>query len=346
MAFRKINVFIVEDSEFFRTYLTRQLEQDGSFAICGTAGTAAEALERVEQARPDIITLDLQLPDVAGFELLTSLTHKVTVPIVVVSSLADESVQSLELGAADCLPKVTSGDMDELRHFVVMLQIKLKMLAGIKTVRPSPVRLVPPDEKPRRPQLAHQGRPSRQLIAIGASLGGVEATQKLLQSLPPALPGMVIVQHMPPGFTKAYAQRLDATTPFTVREVENGDIIEDGTVLIACGGKHLQVLKTQSGFRAQSVAGTPVNGFCPSVDTLFRSVAKAAGPAALGVILTGIGCDGAAGMKEMHDSGAHTLGQCESSCIVYGMPAAARKAGAVDEELTLEDIGKRIASYF
>lgn len=348
VVFSKIKVFIVDDSPFFRTYLSHQLADDAQLAVCGYASSAKEALEGITKLQPDVITLDLQLPGVTGFELLRKIRSCADVPVLVISSMAEEARQSLEEGAAGYLVKVDTGKAGDLHNFVVMLQIKLKVLAGSRSrENPRPktpaVRVQAPVHRKKGPE---GGVFSEHIIAIGASLGGVEATQALLEALPPDMPGMVVVQHMPAGFTKSYAERLNQKTPFAVREAVSGDFLTNGTVLIAGGGRQLRVYRTAAGFQVRSVPGASVNGFCPSVDVLFYSVAAAAGAAAGGVILTGIGCDGAAGLKAMHDAGAHTWGQSAESCAVYGMPAAARQAGAVDEELPLQQIGSRLAAYF
>ena len=190
------------------------------------------------------------------------------------------------------------------------------------------------------------GRISTRLIAIGASLGGTEAILSLLKELPPGSPGILVVQHMPAGFTAGYAQRLDRNCGLRVVEAKSGILVEDGLVVIAKGGEQLTVFASPDGFRVHSFPGPLVNGFCPSVDVLFKSVAKAAGKLAAGVILTGIGRDGAAGLKAMHDLGAPTWGQSKDSCVVYGMPDAAFKAGAVDKEKNLKLIGRDLSLYF
>ena len=353
MTFEAVKVFIVEDSDFYRIFLEKILQEDGSFNLCGYASTGMGAMEGITRSKPDVVILDLQLPDVNRFELLESLLDRFDMPIIVVSSLADESIHALELGASDFLSKVSSSYAEDQHKFATMLTIKLKVLAGVHTKKrvnghaneeTAPVQ--PQHQEVPAPVFSTHGKPSSRIIAMGASLGGIEATLKLLQELKPDLPGMVLVQHMPAGFTKAYAERLNKTTRFHVTEVARSQLIEDGSVLVACGGRHLQVVKTDRGYVAESVTGAQVNGFCPSVDVLFKSVATAAGAKAVGVILTGIGTDGAVGLKAMHDAGAHTWGQAAASCVVYGMPAAAKKAGAVDEEADLAGIAKGLTAYF
>jgi two-component system chemotaxis response regulator CheB len=354
MAFEGIKVFIVEDSDFYRAFLEKILQGDGSFNVCGYASMGKEAIEAISRVNPDVIILDLQLPDVNRFELLESITDRYDIPILVVSSMADESIRALELGAADFLTKDTSAFAEDRHKFTTMLTIKLKVLAGVHMKRCTPrteelglaalkKQQVVPEPGP---VFSTRGKASTRIIAMGASLGGIEATLELLQGLSPELPGMVLVQHMPPGFTKSYAERLNKITRFRVEEVTRSQLIEDGSVLVASGGRQLQVNKTAAGYVAESVVGPQVNGFCPSVDVLFKSVARAAGPKAVGVIMTGIGTDGALGLKAMHDAGAHTWGQSPESCVVYGMPAAAQKAGAVDEEKDLAGIGAGLTAYF
>lgn len=355
MAFNGVKVFIVEDSEFYRTYLGKILEGDESLTVCGQATTGSGAMQGIANTKPDVIILDLQLPDVDRFELLQALTDRFDIPIIVVSSLAEESIQALEQGASDFLPKALSASAEERHKFATMLKIKLKVLAGIRTRKVSTVIKNDEEElteiaegKPadRQNIFMTPGQGSSSIIAIGASLGGVEATLQLLKDLPPTLPGIVLVQHMPAGFTNAYAARLSKNTRFKVLEIGTTQLVEDGMVIVASGGRHLKVMKTARGFIAESSVGPQVNGFCPSVDVLFQSVARAAGDKAVGIILTGIGTDGALGLKAMHDMGAHTWGQDEKSCVVYGMPAAAQKLGAVDEETDLAGISAGIKVYF
>ena len=357
MTFNKIKVCIVEDSEFYRAYLSRLLTQDSAFQICGQAATGTAALPIIAEQRPDVIVMDLHLPDVNKFELLNKVVAYFDIPIIVVSSLEEESIHALELGASDFLPKVSTDNATELKNFATMLQIKLKVLAGVHTrtsrndldkikAKVKGAATYPDVYLTDKSPFNTEGKPSKKLIAIGASLGGVEATLLLLESLPETLPGIIVVQHMPPGFTKAYAQRLNKNTKFRVREATSGDVVEDGLVLVASGGNQLRIKRTAKGFVVQESLEAPVNGFCPSVDVVFHSVAKEAGKDALGIILTGIGSDGAQGMKAMHDAGAHTLGQNKQSCAVYGMPQAAMKLGAIDIEGNIAEISKDVATYF
>jgi len=354
MTFKKIKIFIVEDSEFYRTYLAQILAQDSAFELCGQAMDGKLALAGIKEKRPDVIVLDLQLPDVVRFELLNKIVADFDIPIIVVSSLKEEAIHALELGASDFLPKVAADDANELKDFATLLQIKLKVLAGVhQRTRINTPTIVQPQVQPSPATTFDDnspfhigGKASKRLIAIGASLGGVEATLVLLRALPETLPGIIVVQHMPPGFTKAYAQRLNKNTKFKVREAVTGDVVEDGLVLIASGGNQLRIKRTAKGFIVNESAEAPVNGFCPSVDVTFNSVAKEAGKDAVGVILTGIGSDGAAGLKAMHDAGAHTWGQDKQSCAVYGMPSAAKQLGAVDEEGNVLQISKKLALFF
>lgn len=344
MERKRIKVVIVEDSKLYQMYLKKVLGNDEFLEVCGCASDGKEARAMIEREKPDVITLDLQLPDVKDFELLQELVKNYKTPIIVVTSRPDACEGAMKLGASDFIEKAQNGDAKTLEEFSLLLRLKIKGigratgtaaaasgLSGVKKV-----------ELTRRSSVAG----GQDIIAVGASLGGTEATLQLLTQLPADMPGIVIVQHMPPGFTKAYAMRLDRNCQMRVKEAENGDVVERGTVIIAKGGEQMTVQKTVNGYVVRTREDEKVGGFCPAVNVLFQSVAAAAGKKAVGVILTGIGRDGAEGLLQMHEAGAYTLGQNEESCVVYGMPREAMKLGAVDRELPVEEISKVLIRHF
>ncbi|MDD3164326.1 MAG: chemotaxis-specific protein-glutamate methyltransferase CheB [Oscillospiraceae bacterium] len=337
----KIRVLIVEDSILYQTYLRRIVQSDACLEVVGTAGTGRDALAQIPLLEPDVITLDLHLPDTDGLSLLQTLVRSWNIPVIVVTSTPDACEDAIRLGARDFIEKIPDARAHSAEQFALLLKLKVKMQATGH---------FSPDASPVRTQLPHHvpGVPDarQRLIVIGASLGGTEATLEILRQLPDTLPGIVVVQHMPAGFTNAYAMRLDQYCSMAVREARNGDAVLPGTVLIARGGQQLTVHRAARGFRVRSVSAPSVGGFCPSVDVLFGSAAENAGNRAVGGILTGMGHDGAAGMKQMHNAGAYTMGQEKDSCAVFGMPAAASAAGGVDVLLTPGEIAQTLIRQF
>lgn len=342
-------------------FLRRALEDDISIQVSGCAASIEEARSFLRKTTLDAFVVDLDALGADAVVFLQQLTSTYTQPLIAVSSMSVWQKQAKLYGAAAFLTKVLPTVNERTQQsFIRLLQLQVKTLAHTDAVPRFFAGAGETKEAALSKQVAGNGkaagaseqppepdRPvSTRLIAMGASLGGTEATLTLLQELPTDLPGIVMVQHMPPGFTQSYARRLDRSCSLSVREAETGALVRDGEVWLAKGGEQLRVIHTTQGFVLHSVPGPKVSGFCPSVDVLFASVAHAAGAAAVGIILTGIGRDGAQGLKLMHDSGAMTWGQSEDSCVVYGMPAAAYKAGAVDEELNLPAIGRALKKYF
>lgn len=355
MEHSKIKVAIIEDSRLYQAYLKKVLEQDEQIDVCLVAGTAREALAMIEADRPDVITLDINLPDVIGCELLTILVETYGIPIIVVTSIPSTCEEALKLGAKDFIVKASEAIGRTAEQFAMLLKLKIKMQAsgfhGGKirgSLAREPAEIVPETSaearKPGRQIVPFKPgiKKSQKIIVIGASLGGTEATLEVLRNLPAYMPGILVVQHMPPGFTNAYAIRLNQNCAMHVKEAKNGDRVERGTVLIAKGGEHLSLYKAERGYRVRCFRPEHVTGFCPSVDHLFESAAQEVGSHAIGVILTGMGSDGAKGMVKLHDCGAHTIAQDEESCTVYGMPGAAVAAGAVDDILSLGEISRRL----
>ena len=340
MIKNKIRVLIIEDSRLYQMYLKQVIEADECLMVAGIADCGEKALEIIPALSPDIITLDLRLPDMDGFELLEDITRKWKVPVIVVTENADACERSIALGACDFIAKIQDTEPGTAEQFRLLLKLKLKMQAETRSEAPRRASV-------KRPAPAAEQRSlSSSIIAIGASLGGTETTLRILRQLPDNLPGIVIVQHMPPEYTNAYAMRLDHCCGLTAREARNGELILPGTALVARGGEQLTVYRTEQGYRARVGGTEKVGGFCPSVDALFHSVAKAAGADALGALLTGMGRDGAEGLKEMHDNKAYTLGQSEESRAVFGMPKAAWELGGVDKLLPPDKIAEEIIQHF
>ncbi len=338
-----IKVLIVDDSALIRQILTEILSSDPAFEVVGTAPDPLVARERIKALSPDVLTLDIEMPHMDGLTFLERLMALRPLPVVVVSTLtqknADTALRALELGAVDYVAKPLQDIRSGMAGLGEEITTKLKAAARGRPrarhgARPAgPVLSVDP-------RLSTAGR----IVAIGASTGGVEALQSLLTRLPAMSPAVLVTQHMPPGFTSSFARRLDGQCAVTVLEATDGRRVLPGLVYIAPGARHLELVRTGAHYACRLHDGPLVSGHRPSVDVLFTSVAAAAGRAAMGIILTGMGRDGAAGLLEMRRAGARTLGQSEASCVIYGMPKAAMQAGAVEQELPLERMAEHIVS--
>jgi len=333
-------VLVVDDSMLFRETLAKRLSEDGGIEVVATAGDPYSARDKIIEFEPDVMTLDVEMPRMSGIEFLKRLMPQHPIPTVMVSGLDDRVFEALNAGAVDFVAKVDSTGKRTVDSLIMELATKIKIASTArvghwKTAGNNAVNRV-----------KGSGEVAGQIIAIGASTGGTEATAKLLEALPKELPGIVIVQHMPPVFTRMYADRLNNNCLLAVKEAENGDRITPGLVLIAPGDQHMEVKKIGGGYQVSLNRSEKVNGHCPSVDVLFNSVAKAAGNKAVGVILTGMGADGAKGLLEMRKTGARTLGQDEESCVVYGMPKVAYDIGAVEKQYPLGSIAQALCSLF
>lgn len=332
---RKIRVLIVDDSITMRTMLKHLLQRDPEVEVVGEAWDAFRARTLIKELNPDVVTLDVEMPGMDGLAFLEKIMRLRPTPVIMVSTLTHSgsraAVEALRIGAVGCFGKPLVQDVRTQLAAEGDRLIALVKQAACARVRPygsAPAAVRPVED------FVWNGR----LLAIGASTGGVEALFELLQSFPANCPPTLIVQHMPPGFTSSLAQRLDRYVAPQVVEAEHRMPVEQGRVYIAPGGRHMQI---RGSSRGQIILddGAQVSGHKPSVDMLFTSVARFAGPDAVGVILTGMGRDGAEGLGAMRAAGAATFGQDEASCVVYGMPRAARAAGAVERELPLEQIG-------
>lgn len=334
----KIRVLVVEDSLFFRELLVKYLNRDPEIEVVASAADPFEARDMIVKHKPDVMTLDIEMPRMSGLEFLRKLMPQYPMPVVMLSSLSDKVFDALNAGAVDFVVKPAMTDHKKLEDLLtndLPAKIKAASIAKIAMARKQSV--------PSLTQTVHVGANTKDLVlAIGASTGGTEAITAVLREFGPDIPGTVIVQHMPAGFTGMYAKRLNDQCSVTVKEAENGDKLIPGQVLIAPGGDNqLRVIKSGGSYQVEIKPGPKVSGHCPSVDVLFESVAKSAANRAIGIILTGMGSDGAKGLLEMRKAGAHTIGQDESTCVVYGMPKAAFEIGAVEHQEKLNDIAKK-----
>jgi len=334
----KIKVLVVDDSALIRASLKKFFQAEG-LEVVGTAADPYEARDLIVKLEPDILTLDLQMPRMDGLTFLERLMQHHPMPVVVFSGLTEKNseiaIRALELGAVEVLEKPTKETFGPLMYRLVRV---LKETAGARPRRRKFVSRVQPVKNP------ELGEPSRVVTAIGASTGGTDALAEILTALPADHPGLVIVQHMPPIFTKDFAARLDRHCAIRVKEAEDGDEVRDGLALIAPGDWHMVLDWTGGKYRVRCQSGPLVNHCRPSVDVLFHSVARVAGPNAVGVLLTGMGSDGAGGLLALREAGAPTLAQDETSCVVYGMPKEEVARGAVDEVVPLHLIAEALQS--
>jgi two-component system chemotaxis response regulator CheB len=333
-----VRVLIVDDSALVRQMLSELLASDPGIAVVGTAPDPIVARQKIKDLNPDVVTLDIEMPNMDGLAFLEKIMTLRPTPVLMVSSLtqkgADATLSALELGAVDCIGKPTV----DLRHGLAALREEL--VAKVKAAATARV------AGRRLRQTAATGAlktgpgysSTEKIIAIGASTGGVEALKDVIVALPANSPAIVVTQHMPEHFTASFAARLDRNCAVTVSEAADGVRVLPGHVYIAPGNRHLELARSGANYVCRLTDEPPVSGHRPSVDVLFHSVARAAGANAVGVILTGMGKDGAAGLREMRAAGARTLGQDEATCVVYGMPKAAMMAGGVEVELPLERI--------
>ena len=340
---KKTRVLVVDDSGLFRTTLAKRLETDQNLEVIATASDAMDAMTKIEQLHPDVVTLDVEMPKMSGIEFLKKLMPTHPTPVVVVSSAPITALDALDAGAVDFVKKPQVTSPQDLDIFIRDLITKIK-IASIARVGQSRTIIKPPVLN--RTGAATLARPvDDMVIAIGASTGGTEAILEVVKNLPATTPGIVIVQHMPPVFTRMYAERLNKICKMRVKEAEDGDRVETGKIIIGAGEFHLRLAKDGKGYYVRSQRGEKVSGHCPSVEVLFDSVAATAKGRAMGVILTGMGADGAKGLLAMRKAGAYTVGQDKESCVVYGMPMVAFNIGGVTKQFPLGQIGDEIIRH-
>lgn len=332
----KIKVVVVDDSLVFRNLLTNIINQDPRFEVIGTAINTADARQKIPQLKPDVVTMDIEMPGMSGLDFLKEFLPKYPIPVILVSSLSIRVMDALAVGAIDYVQKPNLSIGKEKDSFPRQLISRLIVASKAKIQLPSAVQptVSPLAERTLQKSLLRQDM----VIAIGASTGGTEATLAILKQFPANMPGIVITQHMPEGFTSMYAQRLNNQCKIEVREAKSGDRIQPGLALLAPGGVQTRVVKMGNGYAVNCSPGEKVSGHRPSVDVLFDSVAANVRDKAIGIILTGMGADGAAGLLRMRKNGAYTIGQDRDTCVVYGMPMEAHKIGAVCVQAPLLNI--------
>ncbi|WP_026618231.1 two-component system, chemotaxis family, protein-glutamate methylesterase/glutaminase [Ensifer sp. WSM1721] len=331
-------VLVVDDSATMRGLISAVLNADPDVTVVGQAADALEARQAIKQLDPDVVTLDIEMPNMNGLEFLDKIMRLRPMPVIMVSTLthkgAEATIAALEIGAFDCVGKPHPGDPNPFGGLVEKVKAAARsqrkaMITGNRSAAPA------------APAVSDY-RAGRKIIAIGASTGGVEALIAVLQKFPANCPPTVITQHMPHTFTRSFAERLNRLCAPTVQEATDGARLEIGKIYLAPGGERHLMVTNAAASCCRLVDREPVNGHRPSVDVLFDSVAEVAGRNAIGVILTGMGRDGASGLLKMRHSGARTFGQSEKSCVVYGMPRVAYELGAVETQLPLGSIGEEI----
>jgi two-component system chemotaxis response regulator CheB len=346
---RRVSVLIVDDSAVVRQTLSEILSTDPGIEIFGTAADPYIAAKRMKDGIPDVMTLDVEMPRMDGLTFLEKIMKQHPMPVVMCSSLSEKGcstgMRALELGAVDIITKPKMGVKEFLEDSRVLLCDAVKAAAGARVRRVTSVASMPVEEKLTADAVLHRAphhaliETTEKVIVVGASTGGTAALTSFLQSMPRDCPGILIVQHMPEKFTASFADRLNVICEISVKEASNGDGIWRGRALIAPGGRHLLLRRSGAQYYAEVRDGPLVSRHRPSVDVLFRSAASFAGPNAVGVIMTGMGDDGAKGMLELKEAGAATIAQDEQTSVVFGMPKEAIALGAIDRVLPLDRIG-------
>ena len=346
-----ISLLIVDDSAIIRHMLTEILSGEPTIRIVGTACDPLDAREKIKQLNPDVITLDIEMPKMDGLTFLEKIMTLRPMPVIMVSTLTQKggeaTLRALDIGAVDCIEKpVNRHNSESLSAFREELISKIQTAAKAKVSGRTSASLKPAIIDKQKVTHTVFTHPKDAIIGIGSSTGGVQALAELLATLPGNLPPIVIVQHIQDSFVAPFANRLNNSCQMTVCEVAEDMQAKSGHVYIATGGKHLKVMKEGGKYMLRIISGDPVGNHRPAISVLFHSLANAAGANAVGVMLTGMGKDGADGMLAMREAGAHTIGQDEVTCIVYGMPKAAKMLGAVCKELPLQQIGAELVEYF
>lgn len=336
-----IRVLTVDDSILFRTVIKTEFAKIDDIEIIDTAANAAEADEKIMRLNPDVVTMDVEMPGMNGIDFIRSFLPKKRVPFIVITSSPTRAFDAISAGAIEFMKKPLVQNSADMSAFSQRLASVIRFSAKAK------VRVQPP-KAPNIQQiqpiaLSGAAKPNK-IIALGASTGGTDALIEVVKRLPANSPPVIIVQHMPAGFTHMYADRLDRICAMSAKEAEDGDRLRPGLIIVGAGEFHLRLEKDGRGYFISSKRGEKVSGHCPSVDVMFESVAKTAGPNAVGAILTGMGADGAEGLLKMRKAGGYTIGQDEASCVVYGMPGVAFKIGAVMKQLPLDKIAEEIIS--
>lgn len=333
MLQKVIKVLIVDDSSLFRQMMMQYLATRSDIEVIGYAINAYDAKQKIPQLKPDVVTLDVEMPGMNGIDFLKQLLQTQKLPVILVSSLNLSVFDALSAGAVDFVrkPDMSKHNSKEAFFTTLVSKIHAASIANLRLPKPSSAPV------PKLTAPSHSTLNST-IIGIGASTGGTEATLAVLKKLPAQMPGIVVTQHMPEGFTAMYAERLNRLCKLEVKEAKNGDLIRPGLVLIAPGALQMEVVHTIRGYAVQCRPGAKVSGHCPSVDVLFSSIAKNVAIQKVGIIMTGMGRDGAEGLLKMRQKGAYTIGQDKESCVVYGMPMVAQNIGAVCIQSSCENI--------
>jgi len=328
----KIKVLVVDDSIIFREVLSRGLSSDPDIEVVAKAANPFDARDKIIQYKPDVMTCDIEMPKMNGIEFIQRLMPQYPLPVIVVSTISEAVFDAMNAGAVDFVAKPDMKSMGTVESFINDMISKVKIAAVSKVgLHNTNIAAVKKTDK-------KGSETSIKIIAIGASTGGTVALHSLLKAMPNNTPGIVITQHIPPVFSRMFAERLDSSISLSVKEAQTGDTVEEGRVLIAPGDRHMRVKRSRSCYKVECYSGEKVNGHCPSVDVLFESVAREAKNQSVGIILTGMGYDGAKGLLSMRRAGAQTIGQDLGSCVVYGMPKVAYDIGAVKYQLPLNNI--------
>jgi two-component system, chemotaxis family, protein-glutamate methylesterase/glutaminase len=348
----KIKVLVIDDSALIRSLLKEIINAQTDMEMVGAAHDPIEAREMIKALNPDVLTLDVEMPKMDGLDFLGKLMRLRPMPVIMVSSLterdSDVTLRALELGAVDIVTKPKLDVVRGMHEYAEQLVEKIRTAAKSKprAKAPTTLNIVPSHSADAvLPPLANKIATTEKLIIVGASTGGTEAIKEFLMRMPPDAPGILITQHMPEAFTKSFAARLDGLSKVRVKEAEDNERVLPGHAYIAPGHSHLLLKRSGAHYMTELNQGPPVNRHRPSVDVLFRSAANFAGANAVGVILTGMGKDGAAGMLEMRQAGAYNFAQDEASCVVFGMPAAAIALGAAHEVVPLDQMTRKVLDY-
>ena len=348
---KKIKVLIIDDSALIRQLLQEILSKDPAIEVVGTAADPLIARDKIKQLLPDVLTLDIEMPKMDGITFLKNLMRLRPMPVIMISTLteagADVTLEALEIGAIDFIPKPKVDVAEKIQDYAadIINKIKIASVARVRTFRDNVIPTV--NEKLSADAILAKGsakflRTTEKIIAIGSSTGGTEAIKEILIRMPATAPAIVISQHIPAAFSSPFSKRMNACSAMTVYEAKDGQQILPGHVYIAPGDRHLIVERSGARYVCRLNDGPLVNRHKPSVDVMFRSVSQNVGPNAVGAILTGMGDDGARGMKEMHETGSSTIAQDEKSSVVWGMPGEAVKHGGVDHVLSLEHIAEKL----
>jgi two-component system chemotaxis response regulator CheB len=346
---KKIRVLIVDDSALVRQILTQGLSQDTNLEVVGTAQDPYAARDKIVELQPDVMTLDVEMPRMDGVEFLQRLMPQFPLPVVMVSSLTQKGKQitlnALEAGAVDFVSKPTSNIASGIASMMMELRTKIKIAstANVSHYKNGQAANASKTGLVKSSSLAES---TDKILAIGASTGGTEAIKRVICRFPVTMPGVVIVQHMPAGFTRMFADRLNQLCAMQVKEAESGDRVMPGRILVAPGQKQLRVIRSGGRYQVVCEPGEKVSGHCPSVDVMMHSVAKNVGPNAVGVMLTGMGSDGADGMLAMRKAGARNLAQDQASSVVFGMPKVAYEKGGAERLVPLDEIADNVAKLF